>query len=181
MKRSRRLVVCAGCALALGGCAAGTGGGAGQGPGSPSPVDPTEVGVSGLPSADSAAVVAEITSRLRASAEAWNRGDLEAFLEDYSDDPGLAFVGSSDVVRGKDAVRGRYRASYFGGKGEPDDLAFEQLQVRLRAAEVAVAHGRWTLFQPGFEVQTVTAQGRFTLVFRREADGRWRIIHDHAS
>lgn len=129
---------------------------------------------------DSAAVAAEITAMLQSSAEAWNRGDLEGFLDDYTDDPGLAFVGASGVRRGKDAVRTSYQESYFDVEGEPDDLAFDQLEVRPLGPGFALAHGRWTLFEPGFEIQTVSGQGRFSLVLRKEGE-RWRIIHDHSS
>ncbi|MEQ9570340.1 MAG: SgcJ/EcaC family oxidoreductase, partial [Longimicrobiales bacterium] len=106
--------------------------------------------------------------------------DLEGFLDDYTDDPGLAFVGASGVRRGKDAVRASYRESYFDVEGEPDDLAFDQLEIRPLGSGFALAHGRWTLFEPGFETQTVSGQGRFSLVLRKEGE-RWRIIHDHSS
>jgi uncharacterized protein (TIGR02246 family) len=130
---------------------------------------------------DSAAVAAEVTAMLRAGVDAWNRGDLDAFLADYTDDPTLAFVGSSGVLRGKDAVRETYRTSYFEVEGEPDDLAFDELEVRPLGPGVALVHGRWTLYEPGFENQPISGRGRFTLIVRREEDGRWRIFHDHSS
>ncbi len=132
------------------------------------------------PGVDSAAVAAEISAMLQASTEAWNRGDLEAFLDDYTDEPGLAFVGASGVRRGKDEVRESYRESYFEVEGEADDLAFDQLEIRPLGPGFALAHGRWTLFEPGFENQTVSGQGRFSLVLRKEGEN-WRIIHDHSS
>jgi beta-aspartyl-peptidase (threonine type) len=126
-------------------------------------------------------MASDVTAMLRAQVQAWNRGDLEAFLAGYSDDPTLAFVGESGVLRGKDAVRETYRTSYFEVEGEPDDLEFDQLDVRPLGPRAVVVHGRWTLFQPGFENQPVSGQGRFTLVVQKEDDGEWRIIHDHSS
>ena len=131
--------------------------------------------------ADSASIAADVTAMLRAQVQAWNRGDLESFLAGYSDDPTLAFVGESGVLLGKDAVRETYRTSYFEVEGEPDDLEFDQLEVRPLGPRLALVHGRWTLYQPGFENQTVSGQGRFTLVVQKEDDGEWRIIHDHSS
>ena len=61
------------------------------------------------------------------------------------------------------------------------DLAFDELSVRPIGPGVALVLGRYTLYEPGFENQPISAQGYFTLVLRKEADGRWRIIHDHSS
>lgn len=116
---------------------------------------------------------------LRASVQAWNRDDLDAFLEDYSEDAGLTLVGADTVIRGKAALREHYRSEYFGA-GEPDDLAFDELRVRPLGRGHALAHGRWTRYTPGFETQPVTGRGRFSLVLREE-NGRWRILHDHSS
>lgn len=139
---------------------------------SPAPVAATGV--------DSATVAAEVIEVLQASVDAWNRNDLPGFLGSYTDDPTLAFVGATGVRRGKSEVEESYRSSYFSGEGEADDLAFDQLEVRPLGPGYALAHGRWTLFEPGFETQPVSGQGRFTLVLRLEG-GQWRIMHDHSS
>ncbi|MBT8335509.1 MAG: SgcJ/EcaC family oxidoreductase [Gemmatimonadetes bacterium] len=140
-----------------------------------------EAAALGVTAADSATITTEVTAMLRAQVQAWNRGDLEAFLAGYTDDPTLAFVGESGVVRGKAAVRESYRTGYFEVEGEPDDLEFDRLEVRPLGPRVALVHGRWTLYQPGFENQPVSGQGRFTLVVQKEDDGEWRIMHDHSS
>lgn len=131
-------------------------------------------------SADSAGVAAEITAMLQASADAWNRDDLAGFLDDYTDDPTLAFVGATEVRRGKAQVEAGYRESYFNGQGEAPDLAFDQLEVRPLGTGFGLAHGRWTLYEPGFDAQPVIGQGRFSLVLRKEGD-EWKIMHDHSS
>lgn len=136
--------------------------------------------VAEVPEVDSTAVAAQVTAMMQASAEAWNRGDLDAFLDGYTDDPTLAFVGAAGVRRGKSEVEQSYRDSYFSGVGEADDLAFDEIEVRPLGPGFALVHGRWTLFEPGFDSQPVSGQGRFTLVLRREGE-RWRIIHDHSS
>ena len=129
---------------------------------------------------DSVVVAAEVTALLQASAAAWNRGDLAGFLDSYSDDPTLAFVGASGVRQGKAEIEASYRRSYFSGEGEADDLAFDQIQVRPLGSDFALAHGRWTLYEPGFDQQPIQGQGRFTLILRHEVAG-WRILHDHSS
>lgn len=109
--------------------------------------------------------------------EAWNRGDLEAFLsEGYLDSPTLTFFGSSDPVVGYQAVLERYRRSYQEGDAEMGELEFRQLDVIYLSDEHALARGHWHLT---FSDES-TAEGWFTLVFVETDDG-WRIIHDHTS
>ena len=55
-------------------------------------------------------------------------------------------------------------------------LAFANLDIRLLGPEAAFARGEYHLtFRDGR-----TANGIYTLVLRRFADG-WKIIHDHTS
>lgn len=115
---------------------------------------------------------------LRASAADWNAGDLEGFLDDYSAEPGLTFVGSAGVVRGLEEVRERYRTSYWAPGAVRDSLRFEEVEVRALGEDHALALGRWVLYRP--RPDSVTASGWFTLVLRRGTDG-WEILHDHSS
>ena len=79
---------------------------------------------------------------LEASADSWNAGDLEGFLDDYTDAEDLAFVGSAGVTRGKDAIRENYRSSYWAAGADRDSLRFAELVVRPLGADHALAHGR---------------------------------------
>lgn len=122
---------------------------------------------------------------LRASAGSWNGGDLEGFLDDYTDGDDLTFTGSSGVRRGKDAVRESYRASYWAPGAQRDSLRFDSLEIRPLGPDHALVLGRYVLYRPapdeaGAAVDPVTATGPFTLVLRRE-EGAWRIVHDHSS
>lgn len=116
----------------------------------------------------------EIRALLDAQVAAWNRGDLDAFMETYWKSPQTVFVGSGGVFRGWEAVLGRYKRTY------PDRAAmgkttFTGLEVTLLAPDAAVVLGRWHLER---------AEGRlggvFTLVLRKFPEG-WRIILDHTS
>lgn len=120
----------------------------------------------------------EITAMLRASAESWNQGDIEGFLDDYLDSPQTAFVGGSGVIRGLDEIRRRYRAGYWSTGRPRDLLRFEDLEVQRLGAEHALAIGRYILSDPATD-QT-TGHGVFSLVLVRTPQG-WRIIHDHSS
>lgn len=129
---------------------------------------------------DVAEVSAEIRALLRTSVQAWNRGDLDAFLAAYSDQPSLHYVRGDSVFTGKRALRDRVAGVFAPSAGEPDDMSFDEVEVSILGPDHALVVGRWTTFQPGFDVQTVTGQGRFSMIVRREALG-WRISHEHAS
>jgi len=130
--------------------------------------------------ADPAANSAEIRALLRASMQAWNRDDLDAYLAAYTDDPTLSYIGSGGKVSGKPALRARLMESNFSSAGEPDDLAFDQIEVAFLGPGQALVTGRWTTYQPGFDSQPVTGQGMFSMVMQLEAVG-WRITHEHSS
>lgn len=121
---------------------------------------------------------AEMKSALLASAEAWNRGDLDGFMAPYLPSPGLTFSGSGGVRRGFDAVMRRYRDDYFESGASLPVLRFEDLETRDLGADHALMLGRYVLLDPASEARIDT--GFFSLVWVRTVDG-WRIMHDHTT
>ena len=111
---------------------------------------------------------------LRAQQSAWNRGDVEAFLEGYWHSPELTFSGSSGVARGWDAVLARYKKSYPDGAAM-GQLSFSDLEFRFLGPDAALVLGKWHLHREKDELG-----GVFTLVWQRFPAG-WKIIHDHTS
>lgn len=130
----------------------------------------------GLLTACTAAPVStvDVLVMMETQAEAWNRGDLVAFMEPYWDSEELTFVGSSGVTRGFDETLARYQASYpdAATRGK---LRFELLEVRdLGRGDAALVLGRFYLDRES------PASGTFSLVVERRPEGL-RIIHDHSS
>jgi uncharacterized protein (TIGR02246 family) len=121
-----------------------------------------------------AARTAAIRAVLADQQSAWNRGDVEGFMQGYWHSAELTFLGSSGVTRGWEPVLARYRKNY-PDRTAMGHLDFSNIELRLLGSDAALVLGRWHLQrshdQPG---------GVFTLVFQRFADG-WRIIHDHTS
>lgn len=115
---------------------------------------------------------------LHASAESWNAGDLDGFLDDYLDSPETVFAGGSGVIRGVDAIRDRYLETYWRTGAPEHALRFEDLEVSALGADHALALGRYVLSDRATD--SAAASGVFTLVLRRTPEG-WRIIHDHSS
>lgn len=116
---------------------------------------------------------------LRSSAESWNAGDLDGFLDDYAADGGLTFVGAGGPIRGREEVRRRYVEGYWAPGSERDSLRFEDVEVRPLGPGHALAVGRYVLYRPGASPET-TSTGWFTLVLAKQDSG-WAIVHDHSS
>lgn len=128
--------------------------------------------------ADQEEEAARITEMLLSSAEAWSSGDLDGFMDDYWNDPGLTFSGSTGVTRGWEGVRQRYLRTYWAPGAQRDSLRFEDLEVRMLGDAHALVLGRYVLHQP--ESGTTNATGFFSLVLWKTVDG-WKIVHDHTS
>lgn len=116
----------------------------------------------------------QIRALLETQIAAWNRGDLDTFMQTYWKSPKTVFAGSSGVFRGWEAVLGRYKKTY------PDRAAmgrttFSSLEITLLAPDAAVVLGHWHL-----ERANGRLGGVFTLVLRKFPEG-WRIILDHTS
>ena len=126
--------------------------------------------------APAAADAAPVRAVLDAQLTAWNRGDLEAFMETYWKSPELLFQSNAATTRGWQATVERYRQRYLSDGREMGQLRFEELDVEVLGPGVAFARGAWRLaFREG-----KTAQGRFTLLLRERPEG-WRIVYDHSS
>lgn len=119
---------------------------------------------------------ASVEDMLVASADAWNRGDLDGFLSTYADAPSTSFMTPSGPIRGLDSIRAAYAPAFEGGVAALDSLRFEDLNVRTIPPLMAVATGRYVLERGGI----TTSNGWFTVVLRRVSEG-WRIVHDHSS
>lgn len=118
-----------------------------------------------------------VRALLDASAEAWNRDDLDGFLADYAAD--ASFVTSDGLVHGREGIRRIYERGYWqDGPGPRDDLRFEGLDVRRTGPRSAVAFGRYVLYDP--ETGGTRATGIFSLTLRQTGSG-WEIVHDHSS
>jgi beta-aspartyl-peptidase (threonine type) len=115
-----------------------------------------------------------IRAVLDAQQQAWNRGDINAFLTGYWHSPDLTFSGSNGIFRGWDAVQARYKKNY-PGRTAMGALDFSNLEFRFLGADAALVLGHWHLKREKDELG-----GVFTLVFQRFPED-WRIIHDHTS
>lgn len=119
----------------------------------------------------------EIRAVLAAQEVAWNRADVNAFMEAYEKSDELTFSGTSGVTRGWQNVLERYRRRYPGAEAM-GKLRYSAIEVRLVGSEAALVLGQFHLTRA--EKAGGDASGHFSLVFRKTPSG-WRIIHDHTS
>jgi beta-aspartyl-peptidase (threonine type) len=121
----------------------------------------------------------EVQIALQQGVEAWNRGDLEAFMKGYVQGSELTYTAGGRVVRGSDALYQRYLGTYGNQKDSMGQLRFEEIETWPLGPDNALAMGKWIVdFGPRGKAK---AQGIFTLVLRRGVDGQWLILHDHTS
>jgi Domain of unknown function (DUF4440) len=105
---------------------------------------------------------------------AWNRGNLEQFMEGYWRSDSLRFIGSRGLTYGWQQTLDNYR------KGYPDRdamgiLNFTILSIEPLSRKSAFVVGKWHLKRTKGDLS-----GHFTLLWRK-VDGKWVIVADHSS
>ena len=118
--------------------------------------------------------LAAITAVLDAQSAAWNRGDIDGYMNGYARLDSIVFVSGDSVTHGWQTVRDRYR-KHYDSREKMGTLTFSDLEFRPIDNNTVAVVGRWHLKRTSDE-----PHGRFTLIFKRTRQG-WRIIHDHTS
>jgi len=117
---------------------------------------------------------AAIRAVMAAQVTAWNRGDVDGFMNGYARSGATEFVGGDKLTRGWQTVRDRYKKKY-DSREKMGTLHFSEVKITRLGGEAALVIGRWSLIR-----KSDKPHGRFTLLFRRTPEG-WRIVHDHSS
>lgn len=116
----------------------------------------------------------QIRQVLAKQTTAWNRGDIEGFMQTYWKSDSLMFIGKSGVHRGWQETLNNYR------KGYPDTtamgkLSFDIIEVKKLSSEYFYVVGKWMLKRSIGDLS-----GHYDLLLRK-IRGRWYIISDHSS
>ena len=117
---------------------------------------------------------AAIRAVLDAQRDAWNRGNVEGYMDGYDRSPNTEFVGGDNISRGWQTVLDRYKKNY-NSREKMGMLTFSDLEITMLSKDAALVLGRWRLKRANDE-----PHGTFTLLFRKSKAG-WRIVHDHSS
>jgi len=113
---------------------------------------------------------AEVEAREIAFAKTMADRDLDAFLSFIS--PEAIFFNGNQPLRGRDEIT-RVWAPYFEGVSAPFSWHPDVVEV-LESGRLALSSGP-VRSASGEEV------GRFNTIWRKEADGRWRVVFDKGS
>lgn len=111
---------------------------------------------------------------LQMQQDAWNAGDIEAYMQGYLNSERLRFVGSGGETRGWQSVLDGYLRGY-PDRESMGVLSFDILEIRHLGTGYAMIYGKYTLARINEQLT-----GLFTLLAEHTENG-WRITHDHTS
>jgi ketosteroid isomerase-like protein len=108
--------------------------------------------------------------------QAWNRGDIDAFMAGYDNSPETTFIGKTVRHGYQDVLRGYHER--YPTREKMGTLAFADLVVKLLGRNYASVTGVFQLKRTA--PAGGDASGVFSLLFRHTAAG-WKIFLDHTS
>jgi ketosteroid isomerase-like protein len=118
--------------------------------------------------------IAQVRALLQQQQDAWNRGDIDAFMQAYWKSDQLQFVGGNGITLGWQNTLDNYKKRY-PNRSAMGQLTFGVVSVEKLSKKVIFLIGTWNLKrdtdQPG---------GYYNLVWKKIA-GRWVIVTDHTS
>jgi len=118
-----------------------------------------------------------IQAVLDAQIAAWNRGDVEGFMDGYWNSPEFIYVGNKQVTRGWQSMLDRYRQLFKSpGAGPMGTLQIDEIQISFLGKDAALVWGTYRVVNPDGKRRG----GLYTLVMRRFPEG-WRTVYDRTS
>jgi uncharacterized protein (TIGR02246 family) len=117
---------------------------------------------------------AAIKQVLANQTEAWNKGNIEAFMQTYWKSDSLMFVGKNGVQRGWQNTLENYKKNYpdVSAMGQ---LSFDIITVKPLSPQYAYVVGKWMV-----QRSIGNISGHFDLLLQKIKD-QWVIIADHSS
>lgn len=106
--------------------------------------------------------------------QAWNKGDLNDYMQGYWKNDSLLFVGKSGPTYGWQKTLDNYKKGY-PDKSAMGFLTFGIKKVTFLAKDMAFVLGSWNLKRDKDE-----PKGYFTLLLKK-LDGQWKVVVDHSS
>jgi hypothetical protein len=116
----------------------------------------------------------EIRALLQKQTEAWNRGDIEDFMEGYWKNDSLMFIGKSGITYGWQQTLDNYKRGY-PDKTAMGQLTFTLIEIKRLSSKYYSVVGRWNLKRTIGDIG-----GHYTLLMKK-INGEWVIISDHSS
>ena len=89
-------------------------------------------------------IISAVRAVLEAQRDAWNRGDIEGYMDGYARSDETVFVSGDNLTRGWQTVLERYKKNY-GSREKMGKLTFSDLEITPLGSDAAVVLGRWHL------------------------------------
>ena len=105
---------------------------------------------------------------------AWNKSDMEEYMQGYWKSDSLVFVGKSGPEYGWQNILDNYKKAYPDKKAM-GFLTFDIREIRVLNKENAFVVGAWHL-----KMDTDEQRGYFTLLLEK-INGQWKVVADHSS
>jgi len=115
-----------------------------------------------------------IRNALNEQLDAWNKGDINRFMDTYWQSDSLMFIGKTGVTYGWKATREDYEKSYPDAESM-GKLDFKIIEVKRLSVLYFHVVGRWHLTRSIGDLS-----GHFTLLFKK-VKNKWVIVSDHSS
>jgi ketosteroid isomerase-like protein len=106
--------------------------------------------------------------------QAWNNGNIEAFMNGYWNNDSLMFIGKSGVTYGYQKTLDNYKKNY-ADEASMGKLHFTIIQEKPLDRQHYFIIGKWHL-----QRSIGNIEGHFTLLFKK-IKKQWVIIADHSS
>lgn len=115
-----------------------------------------------------------ISKVMQQQTAAWNKGDLEAFMQPYWQSDSLIFIGKKGITKGWNKTLANYKQSY-PDKAAMGRLVFDIYSTQQLSDSSAYTIGKWELFR-----SKDTLSGHYTLLWKKR-NNNWQIVADHSS
>lgn len=116
----------------------------------------------------------QIRDLLSRQVAAWNKGNIDEFMNGYWENDSLMFIGKSGITYGYQNTLRNYKKGY-SDTAQMGKLKFDILQVKQISNDAWFVVGKWFLKRSVGDIG-----GHYTLLFRR-IRGQWVIVADHSS
>jgi len=104
---------------------------------------------------------------------AWNKGDIDAYMNTYWNSDSLQFIGKNGIEYGWQTTLNNYKKS-FPNAETMGKLTFTIVSLEKLSNQTAFMIGKWQLDR------TNPVGGTFTLLWKK-INNQWLIIVDHTS
>jgi hypothetical protein len=108
---------------------------------------------------------------LETQQEAWNKGDIDSFMNGYWKSSELTFIGSNGVTKGWEQTLSNYKKRYPDVK-TMGRLEFETISLEMISDKAFQMIGKYTLYR-----EEDQPSGFFTLLWKK-IDEKWVIVSD---